>query len=100
MTSNDTMVSVANGSGRARHAEDVRLAVDAIPTSAWSARSDGSADSSNQLWLDYTSLPAEQVQDWCWTVALHPDDLNGIVDYWRSVLASDEPGEIDVHLSG
>ena len=31
-------------------------------------------------------------------VALHPDDLNGLVDYWRSVLASGEPGEIEGRL--
>jgi PAS domain-containing protein len=54
--------------------------IDAIPTLAWSARSDGSADFFNQRWLDYTGLSAEQVRDWGWTVALHPDDLNGLVD--------------------
>ena len=67
--------------------------VDTIPTLAWSARSDGSADFFNQRWLDYTGLLAEQARDWGWTAALHPDDLSGLMDYWRSVLASGEPGE-------
>src|SRR5713226_9779928 len=80
---------------QARQAQDVRLVVDTIPTLAWSARSDGSADFFNQRWLDYTGLSDEQAREWGWTVALHPDDLNGLVDYWRSVLASGEPGEIE-----
>ena len=64
------MASVANGSEQARQAQDVRLVVDTIPTLAWSARSDGSADFFNQRWLDYTGLSAEQARDWGWTVAL------------------------------
>ena len=64
--------------------------VDAIPTLAWSARADGSADFFNQSWLVYTGLSAEQARDWGWTGALHSDDLNRLVDYWRSVLASGE----------
>ena len=92
------MASVANGSEQARQTQDVHLAVDAIPTLAWSARSDGSADFFNQRWLDYTGLSAEQARDWGWTVALHSDDLSGLVDYWRSVLASGEPGEIEGRL--
>jgi len=92
------MASVANGSEPARQAEDVRLVVDTIPTLAWSARSDGSADFFNQRWLDYTGLSAEQARDWGWTVALHPNDLSALVNYSRSVLASGEPGEIEGRL--
>ena len=89
------MASAAHSS---EQAQDIRLMVDAIPTLAWSARSDGSADFFNQSWLDYTGLSAEQAGDWGWTAALHPDDLRGLVEYWRSVLASGEPGEIEARL--
>jgi len=34
--------------------QDIRLVVDTIPTLAWSAGPDGSADFFNQRWLDYT----------------------------------------------
>ena len=98
MASNDAMASAAYSSEQAREAQDVRLVVDTIPTLAWSARSDGSADFFNQCWLDYTGLSVEQARDWGWTVALHPEDLNGLVDYWRSVLACSEPGEIEARL--
>jgi len=72
--------------------------VDAIPTLAWAARPDGSADFFNQRWLDYTGLSAEQARDSGWTGALHPDDVKGLVDYWGSVLASGQPGEIEGRL--
>ena len=82
----------------ARQTQDVHFVVDVIPTLAWSARPDGSADFFNQRWLDYTGLSAEQARDWGWMDALHPDDLNQLADYWRSVLASGEPGEIEARL--
>jgi hypothetical protein len=56
------MASVEHSTEQARQAPDVRLVVDAIPTLAWSARSDGSADFFNQRWLDYTGLSAEQAR--------------------------------------
>ena len=92
------MASAGQGSEEARQAEDILRVFDAIPTLAWSARPDGSADFFNRRWIEYTGLPVEQARDWGWTVALHPDDLKGLVDYWRSVLASREPGEIEARL--
>ena len=98
MTSNDAMVTAAHSSEPASQAPVVRLVVDAIPTLAWSARADGSADFFNRRWLDYTGLSPEEARDWGWTGALHSDDLNRLVDYWRSVLASGKPGEIEGRL--
>jgi len=95
---NQGMATLGNGFKQARQAEDFRLVVDAIPTLAWSARFDGSADFFNERWLEYTGLSAEQASDWGWTVAIHPEDLNRLVDHWRSALASGEPGEIEGRL--
>jgi PAS domain S-box-containing protein len=92
------MTSAGLGSEEAWQAQDIRRVFDAIPALAWSARSDGSAEFFNKRWLDYTGFSVEQARDWGWTVALHPDDLEGLVDYWRSVLASREPGEIEARL--
>src|SRR5882672_766257 len=55
--------------------QDIRLVVDTIPTLAWSARPDGSAEFFNQRWLDYTGLSAKQALGSGWEVAIHPDDL-------------------------
>jgi PAS domain S-box-containing protein len=92
------MTSAGHTSEQAPPAQDVRLVVDTIPTLAWAARPDGSADFFNQRWLDYTGLSPEQARDSGWTAALHSDDLQGLVDYWQTILASAEPGEIEARL--
>ena len=43
-TSNHSMAFAAHSSERTPEAQDVRPVIDAIPTLAWSARADGSAD--------------------------------------------------------
>src|SRR4029077_2227706 len=45
-----------------------------------------------------TGLSVEEARNWGWTVALHPEDLKGLVDYWRSVIASPGPGEFEARL--
>ena len=80
--------------GQVRQAQDV----DAIPTLAWSARPDGSAEFFNRRWLDYTGLCAEEASDWGWATALHTEDRDKLLDFWRRLLASGEAGEIEARL--
>ena len=70
--------------------------INTMPTFAWSALPDGSADFLNDRWLDYTGLTAEQALGWKWISAIHPDDVNRLADYWRSIMITGEPGEIEV----
>src|SRR5580700_3504393 len=88
------MAFAGQSTGQARQAQDV----DAVPTLAWSARPDGSAEFFNRRWLDYAGLSAEEAADWGWTVALHPEDRARLMDYWRQVLASGETGEMEARL--
>jgi PAS domain S-box-containing protein len=74
------------------------LIINTIPALAWSARPDGSAEFFNQHYLEYVGLSAEQVKDWGWTVAVHPDDLNGLAGSWQSIMASGERGESEARL--
>ena len=53
------MASLRHGFEEPGDVQDIRLVVDAIPTLAWSAGPDGSADFFNQRWLDYTGLSAK-----------------------------------------
>src|SRR5258706_1139652 len=75
--------------------QDIRLVVDTIPTLAWSARPDGSAEFFNQRWLDYTGLSARQALNWGWEVAIHPDDLPRIQETFREALNSLKPFEVE-----
>jgi len=78
-----------------REVQDIRLVVDTIPTLAWSAGPDGSADFFNQRWLDYTGLSAKQALGSGWEVAIHPDDLSRILETFRQALNSVKPYEVE-----
>src|SRR6266436_3021381 len=88
------MASAGQSTEQARQAQDV----DAIPTLAWSARPDGSAELLNRRWLDYTGLSAEESSDWGWAAALHTEDREKLMDFWRHLLDSGEGGEIEARL--
>src|SRR5579859_1665623 len=88
------MASLGQSTEQARQAQDV----DAIPALVWSARADGSAEFLNRRWLDYTGLSAEEASDWGWTAALHPEDRDRLMDFWRHLLDSGEAGEIEARL--
>src|SRR5579862_2862359 len=81
-----------------RSERDLREVIETIPSMAWSAAADGGAEFFNRRWLDYTGLTAHQAQGWGWTVAVHPDDLNTLVAYWRSVITSGQSAEIEGRL--
>ena len=80
--------------GQIRQAQDV----DAIPTLAWPARPDGSAEFFNRRWPDYTDLSAEEASDWGWAAALHTEHRDKLLDFRRRLLASGEAGGIEARL--
>src|SRR5580693_7452815 len=88
------MAAAVQSIEHARQAQDV----DAIPTLAWSARPDGSAEFLNRRWLDYSGLSSEEASDWGWTVTLHTEDRDRLMDFWRHALDSGEAGEIEARL--
>ena len=81
-----------------RSERELRDVIETIPSMAWSAAADGAAEFFNRRWLDYAGLTADQAQGWGWITAIHPDDLNELVEYWRGMLASGKPGEIEGRL--
>jgi PAS domain S-box-containing protein len=81
-----------------RSERELREVIETIPSMAWSAAPDGSADFFNQRWLAYAGLTADQAQGWGWTVAVHPDDLNALVNYWRKIMVSGQSGEVEARM--
>jgi PAS domain S-box-containing protein len=65
--------------------------VDSIPALIHTARPDGYLDYFNQLWLRYVGLSLEDLLGWKWTTAIHPNDVELIVDKWRLSITSGEP---------
>ena len=92
---NSSMASPGHSSECPREPQDIRLVVDTIPTLAWSARPDGSADFFNQRWLDYTGLAAERALDWGWHIAIHPDDLRRMMAGFEEALKFARPFEAE-----
>src|ERR1700726_1388154 len=89
------MASLPHGFEEPGDVQDIRLVVDTIPTLAWSADPDGSADFFNQRWLDYTGLCAEQALGSGWQVAIHPEPLPRILETFREALNSVKPFEVE-----
>src|ERR1700722_13660027 len=89
------MASLPHGFEEPGDVEGIRLVVDTIPTLAWSAGPDGSADFFNQRWLDYTGLSAKQALGSGWEVAIHPEDLPRILETFREALKSAKAYEVE-----
>src|SRR5467141_4008897 len=85
---------------RRRAEEDLRASerkyrhlVDTTPAFIHTALPDGTLDFLSRGWLEYGGFPQTDFLDWCWTAAIHPEDVEGFVDKWRAALASGEPFE-------
>jgi PAS domain S-box-containing protein len=78
--------------------KELRLVVDTTPALVHSGLPDGSLDYFNQRWLEYLGLSLEHVRGWNWTYAIHPEDVEGIVDKWRAALATGEPFEAEARV--
>jgi PAS domain S-box-containing protein len=79
---------------------DIELSrvVDALPGLVWTALPDGHIDFVNQRWCEYTNLGLEESRGCGWQTVIHPEDLNELLERWRSVLASGQSGEMEVRL--
>ena len=77
---------------------NLQLIIDTIPALVWSTHIDGSIEFVNQHYIDYVGLSREQVLNWGWTAAVHPDDLDGLAAVWRAVLTSGRAGEAEARF--
>jgi PAS domain S-box-containing protein len=97
MTDDVAIYTVAGQGGR-RLQNDTRHIVDPLPGLVWTSLPDGQVDFLNRRWYEYTGLSADQARGWGWLLAICPDDLPRLRDYWQSILASGEPGECEARM--
>jgi PAS domain S-box-containing protein len=76
----------------------LRQVIDTIPTLAWCNLADGPNEFLNKRWHEFTGLSPEESHGWGWQVAFHPDDIPPMMEKWRELLASGEPGEMEARL--
>ena len=72
--------------------------VDTLPGLVWTALPDGSVDFLNRYWCEYTGLGVDEAHGSGWQTAIHPEDLPELLERWRSILASGEPGRMEARL--
>jgi formate hydrogenlyase transcriptional activator len=76
----------------------LRQVIDTIPTLVWCNLPDGPNEFLNKRWHEFTGLSPEESHGWGWQASFHPEDLPPLMDKWRELLASGEPGEIEARL--
>jgi formate hydrogenlyase transcriptional activator len=74
----------------------LRTIINAIPAMAWTALPDGTVDFLSQRWLEYYGLTLQDAQASGWSRLVHPEDVAGIQDQWRTAVAAGNPYEYEV----
>ena len=77
-----------------------REAIETIPAMAFMALPDGSRTFVNRRWVEYTGLGVEQATGLGWQAAVHPDDLNPVLEKWRTSVAAGEPLDYEARFRG
>jgi formate hydrogenlyase transcriptional activator len=84
--------------GPMQPASALQALIDQSPAILWRARPDGSIDFLNRRFYDYTGQSSKEADGWDWQVIIHPEDLAQARKLWREVLASGQPGEMEVRM--
>ena len=64
---------------------------DAVPAFVWVTNGDGSLAYFNSRWYEYTGLTVEQSMGTGWVQALHPDDVDRVLQCWNTARAEATP---------
>jgi hypothetical protein len=77
---------------------DLSRVLDGLPAMVWTAVPDGNIDFVNHRWSDYTGLGLADAEGWKWQSVIKMDDLACLLERWRSILASGQPGEMEARI--
>ena len=81
-----------------REEQKFREAVETMPALAFIALPDGYRTFVNRRWVEYTGMAVEQATGSGWESAVHPDDLEMIIDKRQRLAARGEPVEYEMRL--
>ena len=77
---------------------NLQITVDTIPALVWSARADGTADFFNRHYLQYVGQSLDELKDWAWTSAVHPDDMPRLAIAWQKARETNDSAECEARL--
>jgi len=69
-------------SARERELADVRAMLDNAPTMMWRTTASGEMDYANDRYLKAWRQKWDLIKGWGWKNSVHPEDRDGIVNYW------------------
>src|SRR5260370_1232014 len=52
----------------------------------------------NKRWHEYTGLSPEESHGWGWQAAFYAEDIGPLMELWRELLISGQPGEIEARV--
>jgi PAS domain S-box-containing protein len=70
---------------------DLRMLIETIPAMVVCALPDGSVEFANRAWQEYTGVSLQQLSGSGWQTAIHPDDVRGFVEEWKTSLPTGKP---------
>jgi len=81
-----------------RAGNDLRLAIDTIPTIVWTTAPDGAVTFMNRAWRDFTGLSLKDVSRGRWIETLHPDEAEWVQATRDAAVAAGTGYELDARL--
>jgi len=74
---------------------NLRLIFDTIPALVCTMSAQGELEFVNEQTYDYFGIPLDELKDWSLIGAVHPNDLDGVVDQWRHSVETGERYNIE-----
>ncbi len=75
-----------------------RLLTNAMPQKITNADADGNVIFFNQQWLDDTGLTFEELKDWGWEKAMHPNDLEPTLNNWKHSVSTGDIFDMECRI--
>ncbi|CAN7754124.1 PAS domain-containing protein [Rhizobium sp. LjRoot258] len=82
----------ASEAARDAESADIRMMLQNVPTMIWRTTAAGEMDYANERYLARWSQTPGTISGWGWKDSVHPDDRDGIVNYWANHIGTDIDG--------
>jgi PAS domain S-box-containing protein len=83
---------------RKRAETEIQALIDTIPQFVWTGRPNGSHDSFNQRWRDYTGQSTEEAQGKGWLQCIYPEDRQRVLSEWQCAVQTGRVYETEARL--
>ncbi len=78
--------------------ERYRSRIDSIPHMVWSLLADGTGEYCDRQTLEYLGLTVEEIREWDWREALHPEDRERVDAEFAEMLRTGAEGRTEVRI--